>query len=284
MGQSNDYILYEKLESGKYSIQAYLKAIIKEEYTEDDFKNYFKNNERPYPLVQGLVSSILINNHNSNYTNTHLWTDFEYLEFENQTYFHQNCQLRGNNELFIWGTYQREIDSFILNSRVVSNIEPTFFNFNIIKLNSTKLITFMANEYAVIGTEINSNWNAIKYEIPNQKNFTGFYKECVLEGDSTIKCGMTTITSLTEVIPDIVPIEKRLFTTKLIIEDVDNDKTLDFYWFAVSNGKLIYSENYALRNSKLKKENKKNLDEIIINGSYYRKLEKISKMITIPKL
>ena len=45
---------------------------------------------------------------------------------------------------------------------VLSNIEPTFYEFDIIKVNSQKLISFKADELIVIGTEESENWTTIK--------------------------------------------------------------------------------------------------------------------------
>lgn len=276
-----DYELYAKIESGQYPTQAYLKGLIENKYIEEDFKSFFEDNSDLKGLLAiGLINSILTKDYGGKHQNTHYFERLKYFEFEKIMYFYENCALRGDNELFIWCTYDKKSDTFNIQSRVLSDIEPTFYEFEIIRVNSKKLISFRADELAVIGTEESKNWTTINYTVPNDSNFIGVFRNCNIENDTTIKCERLQWKGTS----DEISIDKRVFTSPLYLDDLNKDGTLEFYWFAVSEGSLIHLESYALVNFALKPIANNGLIEDLETTENYRNYIEMSKMKVKPKI
>ena len=276
-----DYELYAKIEGGQYPTQAYLKGLIENQYIEDDFKSFFtENNDFKSLLAIGLINSILVKDYGGKYVNTQYFERLKYFEFEKTMYFYENCALRGNNELFIWGTYDKKADTFNIQSRVLPDIEPTFYEFKIISMNSKKLISFRADELAVIGTEESETWTTINYTVPNDSNFNGVFRDCKIENDTTIKCERLQWKGTS----DEIQTDKRVFTSPLYLDDLNQNGTLDFYWFAVSDGSLVHLECYEFINTTLRQKDNNGLIEILRTTENYKNYIQLSKMDIKPKI
>ena len=274
-----DYKLYAKIESGQYSTQAYLKGLIEKKYVEKDFETFFSKNDFKGLLAEGLINSIISKDYKGKYQMAQYFEQLKYYEFQKTMYFYEHCAIRGNNELFIWGTYDSKADSFKIESRIINNIEPTFYEFEIKVVDGLQFILFKADELVVIGTQDNINWTTIKYNVPNDSAFIGTYRDCNIENDTAIKCERLQWKGKS----DEILKTKRIFTTPLYINDLGNDGKLEFYWFAVSDGSLIHLESFVVIDKAIKLIENEKLIENLKTDPNFKKYIEISKMTVKPK-
>ena len=79
-------------------------------------------------LGMGFISSILTKHYEGKYQMTQFFQRFKFYEFENEMYFYQNCALRGNYELFMWGNYDRKRIALIFNHELFQILSLLFMN------------------------------------------------------------------------------------------------------------------------------------------------------------
>ncbi len=274
-----DFQLYEKIQSGQYPSQAYLKGLIQKKYIEKDFEFFFSQNDFKGLLALGLINSILAKDYNGKYQMSQYFEYLKYYEYQKTTYFYQSCSIRGEKELFIWGTYDSQADSFKLESRIVSETELTSYEFEIKMLNGQEYILFKADELVVVGAPENANWTTIKYKVSGKKDFIGTYRDCSVLNGTDIKCKRSQWKGNS----GEVPIEKRVFTSPLNLDDLDNDGKPEFYWFAVSNGSLVHLECFEVINKNLKLKDEGTHIENLKTKANFKMYIDISKMKVNPK-
>jgi hypothetical protein len=139
-------------------------------------------------------------------------------------------------------------------------------------------IIFEADEQVAIilmeqDTAITTRYNVDEFDMK------GTYRKCVLTCDTCIKCKRLQHIGGSDQLDKSI----RIFTTELIISDIDNDGHLEFYWFAVNNGELIKYEVFSIKEGQLKRFDK-DIKSQIINTPRFEELKKISLLNEKPKL
>ncbi|MCJ8290438.1 MAG: hypothetical protein HRT58_12295 [Crocinitomicaceae bacterium] len=275
-----DIETYRKLETGGFSMNFYLKAIIENKISDSSVLELEKKLEGGIEdmFCIGLISSLLNENHDGMYRNSQYFNRLNLVSIEGKLYFSQSTCLYGDKELFIWGTYGENESDITIHSAIGHNLEVTAYNSTFKTINNIDAIIFEANEQiAIIPIEGDTAF-VLKYSVDEFEKI-GTYRNCVLSCDTCIECELLQRIGKSEQ----VEIEQRVFTSELLIEDIDKNGTLDLYWFAVSNGELIKHDLFAFIDGVLM-ESKKDITDLIIETSRYDEMKKISLLEQIPKL
>ena len=274
-----DMQTYRKLESGGFSNNFYLKAIIEKKVTDSSVLEL----QRKWQYVdddvfcEGLIQSLLIKNHGGRYKNSHYFTSLNFEEFNGHSYFYQSTTLYEDKELFIWGKYE-DNDSIEIHSAIGDHLEIARYTAAFKTMNHSDYIIFEADEQVAIIPMEGGSAVTLKYDVEALKK-TGVYRKCLLTCDTCIKCIRMQYTGVS----DQVKIQQRVFTSELLIDDIDKDGIDDLYWFAVSNGKLIKYESYILREEKLILVTK-DMKKLISETPRFKEIQQISRLKQIPQL
>jgi hypothetical protein len=237
-----DIETYRKLENGDFSNEFYLKAIIEQKVTDSSVVELQKKFGEGLDdmFCTGLIKSLIDKNHGGKYRNSHYFNRLKFEKFNDKYFFYESSSLYGNKELFIWGTYGTNKNEITIHSAVGHNLELMAYETSFKKINENDYIIFEADEQVAIIPMDKDTAITLSYNV-DQFDKTGIYRKCILSCDTCIKCARLQHKGTSGQVKK----EERVFTTELIIEDLDNDGSLDFYWFAVSNGELIKSEAFT---------------------------------------
>ncbi len=276
-----DFQTVKKIEGGNFSNAFYLRAIIEQEIADSNvLKLQRKWGDLNDMFCHGFIQSIIKKNHNGRYECREYFTSFNFEAFNGKNYFYQNVSLYNNNELFIWGTYEKN-DSMIeihsaIGDAILEDFELSTYTAIFKTINGADYIIFEADEHAVVAPIEDNKLFIVRYDV-EALDKKGVYRKCVSTCDTCITCKRTMYIGTT----DQIKKHNRVFTSELIIDDIDKDGVSDLYWFAVSNGKLIKYESYILRAEGLTGL-KKDIKNLIVETPRFKEIQKISKLKQVP--
>ena len=275
-----DVETYIKLESGGFSNDFYLRAIIEEKISDSSVvelqKKFGDGMKEMY--CTGLIKSLINKNHGGRYINSHYFSSLQFEKFKGKSYFYESASLHGDKELFIWGTYGRNDSDISIHSAVGHNLELMAYTSVFKTISNSDFIIFDADEQVAIIPIEGDTAFTLSYDVSEFEKI-GTYRKCVLVCDTCIECKRLQHIGKS----DQVEIQQRVFTTELLIEDIDDNGTFELYWFAVSSGELIKHEAYTFSGGVLITL-KKDIKKLIIETSRFEEMRKISMLEQKPKL
>lgn len=275
-----DIETYKKLEGGGFSNDFYLRAIIENKISDSSVVELQKKfgDGMEDMFCSGLIKSLINKNHGGKYRNSHYFSSLKFEKFKGKVYFYESASLYGEKELFIWGTYRQKDSDINVYSAVGHNLELMSYTPTFKTINNSDIIIFEADEQVAIIPMEGDTAFTLRYDVDEFEKI-GTYRKCELVCDTCIECKRLQHTGKS----DQVDIQQRIFTTELLIEDIDDDGALDLYWFAVNNGELIKYEAYTFNKEELI-ELKRDVKKEIIETPRFEEMKIISMLEQKPKL
>jgi hypothetical protein len=277
-----DIDTYTKVENGEFSIDFYLNAIIEKTISDSNVIELKKKLEDQGGIDEmlciGLISLLLHEQHGSRHQQSHYFEKLLFRYFGDKLYFYQDVSLHDNKQLFIWGTYGQSGSGNMIHSAVGHNLNLTTYSPTFKTINNTDVIIFEAAGQVAIVPIVGDTAVTLKYDVSEFEKI-GTYRQCVLSCDTCVKCKSLRHKGKS----DQVEVQQRIFTTELMIEDIDDDGSIDLYWFAVSNGELVKYEAYNFGDGELIPLTK-DIEELIIGTTRFDEMKRISILEQIPNL
>lgn len=272
IGQSLDkreMELYRKIEYGQYSKQDYIKAILKKEYNSDfeEYRNKYKGTTSS--LVSGLINKIIQEDYDSKIQLYSYPMSFKTYSANEERIFYESAQLRNDGELFIWGEYFQETDSFSLKTQAVFNLEEgQTYELTVEQFNNDKTLVFFSREIAVVGSDKLDNWGIIKIKFDQDTNYVATYRNCNLLNDTIPQSSFSSFSNYKKHFPQFDTLPK----SKGMSFKADNQKDIMEYFKSDEHQKIsAYNDSVTKLFSALVEEVKKDIPQRL--RLYYSDIE-----------
>lgn len=244
-------------------------------------KDYVSNEESG--LMGDVINYILETQHEGNYKAYYVPYEFDTIRAFGNVIFYKTANITTSKKLFYW-CYNQE-DEWIINSKVLDSLDDTNadYELKVFKNGRSEVLVFNSHETNFITMSPFKKWQRIDYAFDSLKYFTHVYVNCqimkgkIIWGSKTTqnmnKLGSESDSLLTllrtkdfdyeeyiKILNQLDSLDKKhesqqggkqtIYLTRVYARDINTDKNLEYYWCAVSNGRIVFHSAYAYRNGR----------------------------------
>jgi hypothetical protein len=260
-------------------------------------------------LMGDLIDYILKKNHGGEYKKYYVPFELDSLNYGDKTYYYKTANITIFKKLFYWG-YKNDKERWVLNSIILDSLNMSSADYKLSMFSDMEqeVSVFKSHEANFLLTnDLDKNTLRIDYDFYELKDYNFVYVETRIENgkikwssernqnifnDETLDSLMQelkntrgdyekqqnllkSIESRTDKIKDKSDNDKSIYLTELQVNDINGDDKIDYYWAAISDGKIIYYEVINLVDSEWVNLSK-NFDSVLLMNN-----DKIKKHIEI---
>mgnify|MGYP001415754364 FL=1 len=244
-------------------------------------KDYVSNEESG--LMSDVINYILETQHEEGYKAYYVPYEFDTTRAFGSLVFYKTANITTSKKLFYWCYNQK--DEWIINSKILDSLDNTSadYELRVFENNGTDILVFNSHETNFLTTSPIKKWQRIDYFFDSLQYFTHVYVNCqVMKGkiiwgskktQNMNQLGSESDSLLTllrtkdfdyeqrvKILNQLDSLDKKhesqhggkqtIYLTRLYTSDINTDKNLEYYWCAVSNGRIVFHSAYAYRNGR----------------------------------